>query len=175
MDSFLRYFHDDGPGFAERRFYVPAEVSGALMKPEEAEERLARGEDPGLVSIDKWRRIREFLRYLESMSFPDVYFHQLEPLIGYRTCALCLDSVRRVIAERGQISHQSEKCEVCALAPISRCPDPESVYGQLEQLLYESRDSSRPGRTLDSVHSDYTRLCSLVEAMIENLEKTRSG
>ncbi|MBX7058490.1 MAG: hypothetical protein K1X75_10535 [Leptospirales bacterium] len=170
MDSFLRYFHDDGPGFSERRFYVPPEISEKLMRPEEAETRLAAGQSAVDISVDKWTRIREFLRYLESMSFPDVYYHQLEGLIGFRTCALCLDSVARVIRERGQVSHQSEKCELCALAPIDRCPDRGSVYLGIEGVLHESRDSSRTGRTIASVAADYQRLCQLVEGMVANLQ-----
>lgn len=122
----------------DSRFPLPEEVGRLLSTEEEVQTALAKGEDPVALSIVKWRRIGEALAVIGSMPLPLCYTQDLARHVGYRTCALCIDSTSRYEATHAAVRYGSDKCTVCPLSTVDQCTRGGSVFRRLERLLLES-------------------------------------
>ena len=122
----------------DSRFPLPADVGRLLSTEEEVRTALAEGADPVALSIRKWRRIGEAIEAIGALPLPLAYMGALARHIGYRTCALCIDSTSRYEATHAEIRYGSDKCKVCPLSAVDQCTRDGSVYYRLERLLLES-------------------------------------
>ena len=122
----------------DSRFPLPADVGRLLCTEEEVRTALAEGADPVALSIQKWRRIGEAVEAIGALPLPLAYMGALARHIGYRTCALCIDSTSRFEATHAIIRYGSDKCKVCPLSAVDQCTRAGSVYSRLEWLLLES-------------------------------------
>jgi hypothetical protein len=121
----------------DSRFPLPAEVGRLLSTEEEVRIALAKGADPVALSIVKWRRIGEAIRAIGSIPLPLSYLQDLARYIGYRTCALCIDSASRYEATHAVVRYGSDKCTVCPLSAVDQCTREGSVFRRLERLLQD--------------------------------------
>jgi hypothetical protein len=52
-----------------------------------------------------------------------IYYPGIHEVIGYKTCALCLVSIKNFEREFGRQKYKEDRCRVCPLSVIERCID----------------------------------------------------
>lgn len=112
---------------------LPKEYS--LLNEQEVKERLARGESPFNLSLEKWRKIYAAIEWIATRHLPDKYMHNFQGKLGYTTCAMCLTALETYQATMGEIKVKSDKCKCCPLAKVDCCLDDNSSYKKIEQLI----------------------------------------
>jgi len=119
----------------DSRFPLPAQVKKGLMSEEEAKNALASGADPIRLSVEKWDRIVNIMDSIAAQPLPLLYMHDFIEYMGFRTCAMCMDSISKYKSSKGKIQYGSDKCKVCPLAAIDQCTKKGSTYDQIEELM----------------------------------------
>jgi hypothetical protein len=122
----------------DSRFPLPEQISAHLMTPDEVEARLDQGENPFALSLEKWQRIEKAILEIIEEPAPLTYLESLRTYIGYKTCALCLESLGTYKIEGKEIHTGSDKCRVCALAKIDQCTVQGSQFGQIDEIMNKS-------------------------------------
>ena len=128
--------------------------------------RMRQGEDPTLLSFEKWDRIAEVASELDKTPNPGRYYADLRGYLSAESCALCIDSIERLRRERGEYKYREEKCEVCPLAEIEACTKRGSVFDRIDDILAYAFDPKTPP---DQARSNHERLLQLVATMRNNL------
>lgn len=65
------------------------------MSSDEVKNRLFNNENPILLSIEKWERVHRLFKIISFKKNPEFFFGELKNLLSYKTCALCIDSLKR--------------------------------------------------------------------------------
>jgi hypothetical protein len=154
---------------SSRHYNLPNEISYNLFTEEHVLLLLKQNIDPTVISIQKWEGILKVLVYLKEIYSPQGYFHHLQNFIGSENCALCIVSRDKFIKENGQLFSQESKCSKCSLSKIDRCVNEESIYSEIENLLYEG-DSNRFNIKKEESNELLLELSNLTMKMIENLK-----
>ena len=132
----------------DSRFELPSGIAEMLLKPEDVEDRLRRGEDPISLSKEKWERIDRVFAAVSDLPLPLAYLGSLRKALGYKTCGLCIDAVRKLLVAGKRMTTGSDRCKVCRLASIERCTAPGSQFSHLEDVLSMSPlDVAKPMET----------------------------
>ena len=156
------------------RWPLPEEFQARLLKKEDVEKRLADGEDPVDLSIEKWKRIIEVYQKFSEDLLPYKYYYGLYEQIGYDTCALCLSSTQLFIQRHGRLEYQNDKCRVCRLADVERCTSKGSTYLEIDHLLYEETGVERTPFKSGYEDKNVT-LGKLLHKMLANIESLKTS
>jgi hypothetical protein len=154
----------------DSKFPLPTEVSKALMSEAEAADGLVSGADPVGLGIEKWDRIAKAVDSISSQPLPLSYLHSLAKYIGYKTCALCMDSKSRYESTKGKIRYGTDKCQVCPLAAIDQCTQKGSTYDRIEELILLP-SLEVPHETEIDRMMQLSDLCKAMKANLERLKK----
>jgi hypothetical protein len=151
------------------KFPLPVKAKVLLPNADDIKEGLDKGEDPVILSINKWENIFRAYEIISSFPSPYKYYHELFYGIGYETCALCLNSIEKYKNQFGVVKYKSDKCKVCALAKVDPCPAPQSSYKIIENILGEDPiEMSILSR--DKINSLHKLLGDKINKMVENLK-----
>jgi len=157
---------------------LSSEEIGILMTGEEAENRLSDNENPAALSIEKWKRMQKLISILSKKTDPEFFYPDLIYFIGYKTCALCLNSIEQYELKYGIQKYKENRCLMCPLRKIDCCLDTSSAFNKIVYLL-EGKVSSKikPGIDFSSI-SSAERLKMIDDAilkMIENLKMIKGS
>ena len=108
-----------------------------LLSAREVENALRQGQTPVDSSIEKWTRIHTLL--VDSAEIRTI--GALETFIGAKTCGLCIDALKRYRKAHGKPKSSRDKCSMCQLAKKQPCPDSDSVYSQIEEIVQNAKNA----------------------------------
>ncbi|EHQ06222.1 hypothetical protein [Leptonema illini] len=168
------YSSEDRAADAHRinRSELPSAKKAAYLNERVIRAQMRRGRNAVDLSLIKWRIIRRAYRYISERPVPAKYYADLYPLLGYRSCALCLQGFDRYSEAYGSIDDGSTRCQFCSLAAIDRCTRPGSTFVQIEGLLHSpAYVYTVPESKLKDANE---RLGGLIDTMIKNLMSLRS-
>ena len=141
--------------------------SGKLLTEDRVQNALKKGIDPIILSIGKWIRIRTTIEKFPHLATITALFNN----IGSNTCGLCFFSIEKLRVLQIDSFHSSDKCQVCPLGKIDCCNTKNSIFKQIESIVFRAKyvtlDNLKEASTVD----EFLKLCT---AMIENLEKCRN-
>lgn len=146
---------------------LPDDLKARLITDELVKARLTTGADPLSLSIEKWEALLSVMNELGKRFEPHRFHESLREFIGVDSCALCIDSITKLRAERGAYRFREEKCEYCVLAKVQRCTDRKSAYGRIEATIEGSSVYQDPE---DFPHR-HPRLTVEFEQMLSNLRR----
>ncbi len=106
-----------------------------LMSEDEVERRLSEKEDPVLLSIEKWERFYKMFQVVSKKNDPEYFYGDLIGYIGYRTCALCLSSIKKYELQYGTQEYKEDRCTMCPYKQIDWCLDGSSSFKQIEYFI----------------------------------------
>jgi len=159
-DDFQKFFH----------FPLPENTKKLLLKADYINGQLNSGKDAINLSLEKWRAIAKIYDFLKEKQAPEKYYKEIYEQIGYKTCALCITSIEEYTKTKGEIKFKTDKCSVCALAKIDACPDDNSAYKKIEQILNIQNDRINNAEATKLFADDFVQLGQSIEKMIANLE-----
>lgn len=168
------YSSEDRAEDADRinRSQLPSAKKPAYLNERVIRAQMRRGRNAVDLSLIKWRIIRRAYRYISERPVPAKYYAEMYPLLGYRSCALCLQAFDRYSEAYGTIADGSARCQFCSLAAIDRCTGPGSTFGRIEGLLHSpAYVYTVPESKLKDANE---RLGGLIDTMIKNLMSLRS-
>lgn len=128
-------YWDEAPYKIVTNFPLPPDVISIMYTDNDITRRLDNNEDPVLLSIEKWERILRVYSIISELRHPYAHYSEIYKFIGYRTCALCIVSIRNFEKMHGPQRYKEDKCSVCPLAQIERCIDETSAFHKIESIL----------------------------------------
>jgi len=159
-------WHEDHENYSVK--VAIAALRKSLLLPAAVKKALKNGESPLAISIEKWQRISNILA--ESSRLSTIV--ALEPFIGASTCGLCIQSIATYKAEKGELTDNMSKCEVCPLARIEKCPEEKSVYSQIDNIVSYAKNV--PQFFADEADA-YDQIKPLVTKMLKYLYSLQSA
>lgn len=156
--------------YRNTRYNLPRAMAEKFVTSKEINDRLDEGESPVDLSILKWRRLSEILDYINQRTSKEKYLHNFKGKIGYKSCALCISSMRIYKEKHGQMQHKRQKCTYCPLAKVDCCLNHDSAYYQVDLIVQKFYDT---GNQL--ADQDYIDFEKNIRKMLANLEAIKQG
>lgn len=136
-------------------------------------DKLAQGEDPIQISIDKWERILQVYTIISELKHPYAHYDEIINFIGYKTCALCIVSIRKFEELHDEQKFKEDKCSVCPLSKIERCIDESSTFSKIEKLLNYKFNFGDDLAKSDFYLQEHKHLGQLIGSFIDVLKKLK--
>ena len=161
-----RYSEKEDYELSPKEIHARAISRRGLYEEEQIKAAVESGENPIELSIKKWRKIQQVLS-----DYPTAgTVMGLSDYIGYRTCALCLTSIKTYKAQYGDLKDSGSKCTVCPLAKIQACVATDSYYAQIDDAVVSATYRSAAG---DEGALIVNEVQENIEKLLSNLEKLR--
>ena len=152
---------------------LPEETISILYSINDVHKALDAGEDPVEISIKKWQKFLEVYNHISEYKNPYLYYGDIHKLIGYKTCSLCIISIRKFESEHGIRKYKEDKCTVCPLSKIDRCIDENSTFAQIDDILSRKIELNEGIRNRETLLKKHEELGSLIQKFIDLLHQLK--
>ena len=164
-----RFSEKDDYELSPKEIHARAIAKRGLLEEDQVRTALDADENPIDLSLKKWIKIQQVVANHPTAGT----VMGLNGYIGYRTCALCIVSIKAFKDQFGDLKDDASKCTVCPLAELESCVTKGSAYSQIDDAItsvtYGSGSAERDAKLVEIVQVNIAKLLANLERLKQSV------